>query len=88
MSKFPHVGDVRQAGFMAGIELVKDKDTKEPYPLEEKRGVKVCARARGKGLIIRPLGNVIVLMPPLSISQQELKSLTRITSESIAEIVA
>ncbi len=80
------VGDVRQRGFMTGIELVKDKESGEPYALEEKIGWKVCQRAREKGLLIRPLGNVIVLMPPLGISHQELKSLTRITAEAISEV--
>jgi adenosylmethionine-8-amino-7-oxononanoate aminotransferase len=82
---FSHVGDVRQKGFMAGIELVKNKKAKEPYVLDEKTGWKVCNRARAKGLILRPLGNVVVLMPPLNISHQELKSLIRITAESIKE---
>jgi len=84
---FSHVGDVRQKGFMAGIELAKDKKRKEPYLLEENMGIKVCNRAREKGLLIRPLGNVIVLMPPLSISSQELKRLIQITAESIEEAV-
>lgn len=83
---YPHVGEIRQKGFMVGIEVVKNKNTGEPYPLEEKTSWNVCDRAREKGLIIRPLGNVIVLMPPLSISHGELKSLTRITAEAIKEI--
>jgi len=78
-----HVGDIRQKGFMAGIELVKNKKTKEPYPFEERMGWKVCLKARENGVIIRPLGDVVVLMPPLSISQQELKSLVRITAEAV-----
>ena len=86
ISGFTHVGDIRQKGFMIGIELVKDKNTGEPYPHEDKVGWRVCYAAREKGLIIRPLGNVIVLMPPLSISLQELKSLTRITVEAIKDI--
>jgi len=86
MAACKHVGDIRQKGFMVGIELVKDKKTGDPYPLEDKIGWRVCYAAREKGLIIRPLGNVIVLMPPLSISAQELKSLTRITGEAITDI--
>jgi adenosylmethionine-8-amino-7-oxononanoate transaminase len=82
----PHVGDVRQKGFMVGIELVRDRKTKEPYALEERIGWKVCSRARLKGVLIRPLGDVIVLMPPLSISRDELKSLLRVTGEAIKEI--
>jgi adenosylmethionine-8-amino-7-oxononanoate aminotransferase len=71
----PSVGEVRQLGFMAGIELVKNKETKEPFPWEERIGVKVCHKARERGVILRPLGNVIVLMPPLSVTEEELKYL-------------
>ncbi|MEK6567768.1 MAG: aminotransferase class III-fold pyridoxal phosphate-dependent enzyme, partial [Candidatus Omnitrophota bacterium] len=69
------VGDIRQKGFMVGIELVKDKAAKEPFAWEERIGIKVCQKARECGAILRPLGNVIVLMPPLSISKEELKQL-------------
>jgi len=86
IADFPHVGNVRQKGFMVGIELVKDKKNKTLYQIEEKIGWKVCYKAREKGLIIRPLGNVIVLMPPLSISHQELKRLVQITAEAIREV--
>jgi adenosylmethionine-8-amino-7-oxononanoate aminotransferase len=81
-----HIGDIRQKGFMVGIELVKNKKTKEPYPIEDMMGWEVCRKAREKGLIIRPLGNVVVLMPPLSISNQELKSLVRITAEALKKV--
>ncbi len=83
ISRLSHVGDVRQKGLMAGIELVKDKKTKKTYPLKEKMAWRVCNKAKERGLIIRPLGDVIVLMPPLSISDQELKRLVQITEESI-----
>lgn len=75
----PHVGEVRQKGFMAGIELVKDRKTKEPFPWEDRIGVKVCTKARERGVILRPLGNVIVLMPPLAMSVEELEKLLDIT---------
>jgi adenosylmethionine-8-amino-7-oxononanoate aminotransferase len=81
-----HIGDIRNKGFMVGIELVKNRKTKEPYPIEDKMGWKVCSRAGEMGLIIRPLGDVVVLMPPLSISHQELKSLVRITAEAIINV--
>jgi len=81
-----HVGEVRQKGFMTGIELVKDKKTKEPYPLEEKIGIRVTGEARKRGVVIRPLGNVIVLMPPLSISFKELNTLIEVVYESIQEV--
>jgi len=82
----PHVGEVRQKGFMVGIELVKDKKTKEPYPLEEKIGIRVANEARKRCVVIRPLGNVIVLMPPLSISYRELNTLTGVVHKSILEV--
>jgi adenosylmethionine-8-amino-7-oxononanoate aminotransferase len=86
IAELPHVGEVRQMGFMTGIELVKSKERKTPFAIEDKIGIKVCKRARKKGLIIRPLGNVIVLMPPLSVSKDELKQITDITAESIKEV--
>ena len=79
-----HVGDIRQKGFMVGIELVKDKATKEQYPWEEKMGIKVCQKAREYGVILRPLGNVIVLMPSLSISREELKQLVDAAYKAIS----
>ncbi len=82
-TELSHVGEVRQKGFMVGIELVKDKKTKEPYPLEDKIGIKVILKAREMGLIIRPLGNVIVLMPPLSISLEELGRMVGIVKWAI-----
>lgn len=79
----PHVGDVRHKGLMVGIELVMDKEEKRPFPIKEKIGIKVMHEARRRGLVIRPLGDVIVLMPPLSISKSELKKMVDITSEAI-----
>jgi adenosylmethionine-8-amino-7-oxononanoate aminotransferase len=72
IAKLPHVGDVRQRGLIAGIELVRDKPTKQPYAWEERRGMRVCERARADGVLLRPLGNVIVIMPPLAITLDEL----------------
>ncbi len=83
--EIPIVGDIRQAGFMVGIELVKNRKTKEPFAWEEKIGIKVIQRARKKGAILRPLGPVIVLMPPLAMTEKELGRLVDITYESIAE---
>ncbi len=80
-----NVGDVRQAGAMIGIELVRDKGTKEPFEAREKIGVRVIERARKKGAILRPLGSVIVLMPPLGMSEKEIGRLLDITYGSIEE---
>jgi len=81
-----HVGDVRQLGLMAGIELVAKKDTKKTYQPMDKIGIKVIMDARKKGVILRPLGDVIVLMPPLSISTDELAQLLDVTFDSIKAI--
>lgn len=78
-----HVGDIRQLGFMVGVEIVRDRDGKKPYPFGTKTGIKVIREARKRGLVIRPLGDVIVLMPPLSMSLEELDRLLEITYESI-----
>ena len=88
ISGLDHVGDVRNKGMMAGIELVKDKETKEPYPWEEKTGWRVCCFAREKGVIIRPLGNVIVIMPPLSISLENLTRLLEVIRDGVIRITA
>ncbi|MFH1624406.1 MAG: adenosylmethionine--8-amino-7-oxononanoate transaminase [Pseudomonadota bacterium] len=77
------VGDIRQKGFMVGIELVSGRDSKEPYPPRNKTGIKVAMEARRRGVIIRPLGDVIVLMPPLSITREELDELLNVTFNSI-----
>jgi adenosylmethionine-8-amino-7-oxononanoate aminotransferase len=62
-----HVGDVRQRGLLAGIELVEDRATKKPFPPESRMGTAVCRMAREQGVLLRPLGDVVVLMPPLAI---------------------
>ncbi len=76
MKSMSHVGDVRQAGMIGGIELVRNKETGEPFGWEERIGVRVCLEARKHGLFLRPLGNVIVIFPPLSISLDEMRLLT------------
>lgn len=81
-----HVGDIRQKGLMVGIELVRDKRTKEPYTLEENIGHQVILEARQHGLIIRPLGNVIVLMPILAMSEEELQQVLSITYQAIKNV--
>nr|WP_281276869.1 aminotransferase class III-fold pyridoxal phosphate-dependent enzyme [Desulfoglaeba alkanexedens] len=78
-----HVGDVRQCGIMVGIELVADKATKEPYPPEQRMGHRVILEARKRGVIIRPLGDVVVLMPPLAISREEIDTLCAVVYESV-----
>lgn len=81
-----HVGDVRQRGLMVGVELVADRDTRQPYPAKERIGHRVILAARERGVILRPLGNVIVLMPPLCIDPAQLEELCTVTCESIRAV--
>jgi adenosylmethionine-8-amino-7-oxononanoate aminotransferase len=80
-----HVGDVRQQGFMVGIELVTDRAARAPYPPAARIGQRVVAAARARGVVLRPLGNVIVLMPPLAITPAELDLLLDVTRDAILE---
>ena len=82
----PHVGDVRQRGFMVGVELVADRETKEPFPPQMKAGQKVILEARRQGVVIRPLGDVIVLMPPLAIPEGELERLVKVVHDAIEKV--
>ena len=77
------VGDIRQSGFMVGIELVADKANRDPFESRLRVGHQVIMEARKRGLIIRPLGDVIVFMPPLAMTMNELARLCDITYESI-----
>jgi adenosylmethionine---8-amino-7-oxononanoate aminotransferase len=84
----PQVGDIRQRGLMVGLELVADKASREPFPVERRTGHRVILAARRLGAILRPLGDVIVLLPPLCISLAELDNLCDITAAAIEEGVA
>jgi adenosylmethionine-8-amino-7-oxononanoate aminotransferase len=83
-----HVGDVRQRGMIAGIELVRDRATGAPYDWAERRGIGVCKHARGEGVLVRPLGNVVVVMPPLAVSLDELDQICRSVERGIVAVTA
>ena len=83
-----YVGDVRICGLAAGVELVRDKAAKEPYPFDEQMGIQVCNEALRRNVILRPLVNTIVLMPPLQISISELDQLLEVVYASIKEITS
>jgi adenosylmethionine-8-amino-7-oxononanoate transaminase len=85
-ASLPHVSEVRQRGFMIGIELVDDKQERKSYPPERRIGHKVILEARKRGVMIRPLGDIIILMPPLAISDEELKTLLDATRDSIRSV--
>jgi adenosylmethionine-8-amino-7-oxononanoate aminotransferase len=83
VSVLPHVGEARGAGLIAGVELVRDKASGEPYAWEEKMGWQVAYAAREGGVLIRPLGNVVVVMPPLAISPGDLDRMLKVIGEGI-----
>jgi len=78
-----HVAEVRQTGMIVAIELVKNKQTREPYPWQERRGLKVYQYALSKGVLLRPLGNVIYFMPPYIITEAELLFIAKVAFEGI-----
>jgi adenosylmethionine-8-amino-7-oxononanoate aminotransferase len=72
---------------MAGVELVKDTVTKTPFDMTQRVGHRVILEARKRGAILRPLGDVVVIMPPLAISSEELKQLMGILEDSLMAVV-
>lgn len=84
----PHVGEVRGLGWMVGVELVKNKEKKEPYAPAERKGREVILAARRRGLAVRPLGDVVVLMPPYCVTNEEIARMVGVLSEAIDEACA
>ena len=83
--QLPNVGDIRQAGLIAGIELVKDWRTRESFDLRERAGIRVCEAMGRRGVLTRPVGNVIVLMPPYCTTRAQLGKIIAALRESILE---
>ena len=81
--ELPHVAQVRQEGFMVGIELALDPEKRLLYPEEQRVGWNVAREAIRRGVFLRPLGDVIILMPPLSITEKELNILLDVTKQCI-----
>ncbi len=88
LSGHMHVGEIRQKGLMAGIEIVADRATRERFPPAEKLGQRVIRKVREEGIILRPLGDVIVLMPPLSSTEAEIEFLVEATARAIDAVLA
>lgn len=72
IAEHPHVGEVRQTGMILAIEMVQDKPSRRPYPWQERRGLRVYQHALQRGVLLRPLGNVIYFMPPYVITAEEI----------------
>ena len=81
-----HVSDVRQWGYMIGIELVQDRANRNSFPPEKRVGHQVILKARERSVMIRPLGDVIVLMPPLSMTDGELATLLDVVYDCIVTV--
>ncbi len=86
-NEHPHVSEVRQTGMILAIEMVKNKQTREPYPWQERRGLKVYQYALSKGVLLRPLGNVIYFMPPYIITGEELLVIAEVAWDGIQRAV-
>ena len=79
------MGDVRQVGLVAGVELVRDWQTRASFPLEAQTGIRVCQAMARRGVLTRPIGNVVVLMPPFSTTSRQLKTMVTALYEAIEE---
>jgi len=79
-----HVGDIRQKGYMVGIELVKDKGTREPFDPRRRVGAEICMAVRKHSVILRPLGDVVVMMPPLAMEEKDLRTIIDALRREIA----
>jgi len=84
LAEHPHVSEVRQTGMIVAIEMCKDKRSRIPYPWQERRGLRVYQYGLEKGVLLRPLGNVIYMMPPYVISADEINLAARVASEGIS----
>lgn len=81
----PTVGDIRQVGLVAGIELVRDWRTRKPFDLREQAGIRVCEAMAQRGVLTRPIGNVIVIMPPYCATYAQVRKIGRALHDSIEE---
>ncbi len=81
-----HVGDIRQVGLIAGIELVKDRSSRTPYPITERIGIQVCQAMAKHGVLTRPIGNVIAILPIYTMTKRQVTQIIDALSKSIREV--
>ena len=84
--KLPQIGDIRQVGLVVGIELVKNWKTREPFPLRERAGIRVCEAMAMRGVLTRPIGNVVVVMPPYCATRRQVRKIFSALSEAVEEV--
>ena len=82
----PNVGDIRQVGLIVGIELVRNWRTREPFDLRERAGIRVCEAMARRGVLTRPIGNVVVLMPPYCTTTRQVRNVVSSLRDSIQEV--
>ena len=83
----PNVGDIRQVGLVAGIELVKDWRTREPFAQRERAGIRVCEAMARRGVLTRPIGNVIALMPPYCTTRAQVRKMVGALREAVGAVI-
>ena len=86
LKALPHVGDVRQKGLMVGVELVADKERRTPFDPRRRVGAAVCQRLRRHGVILRPLGDVVVVMPPLAMPTADLAAIVGAVQTEVSHL--
>jgi adenosylmethionine---8-amino-7-oxononanoate aminotransferase len=83
LENHPHVSEVRQCGMILAIEFVKDKRSREPYPWTERRGLRVYRHALQRGVLLRPIGNVVYFMPPYIVDETEMDLMVQVAADGI-----
>jgi adenosylmethionine-8-amino-7-oxononanoate aminotransferase len=86
--ELPNIGDIRQVGLIVGIELVKDWTTREPFELRKQAGLRVCQSMARQGVLTRPIGNVVVLMPPYCATSGQVRQMVRSLHQAVSELGA
>jgi adenosylmethionine-8-amino-7-oxononanoate aminotransferase len=86
-SDHPHVREIRQRGFAAALDLAPSRDSAEKFPVSRRAGLQICLRARSHGLLLRPLGDSLLLVPPLCLDENELGELVHRTAHAIADVL-
>ena len=83
LQEHPHVAEVRQRGMIVAAELVRDKAAREPYPWQERRGLAIYRHALSRGVLLRPVGNVVYFMPPYVVTPEEIDLMVEVAREGI-----
>jgi adenosylmethionine-8-amino-7-oxononanoate aminotransferase len=83
----PHVGDVRQEGLICAIEIVRDFKTRQAFPFTERIGHRICEAARAHGLLTRPVGDVLVLMPPYCVTENQIARMVEALWRGLGEVL-